>query len=97
MEVISVREFKANVSRLIRDKKSVLVMKNSAPVGFFVPWDAAEADGHFRAAALSTLMRAMERDRLEKGVTEEEVMADFEQFRKSRGGRKRDTLGGDRG
>ncbi|NPV81645.1 MAG: hypothetical protein HPY52_15515 [Firmicutes bacterium] len=84
MEFISVRDFKAQVTRLIREKRNVLVLKNGRPAGYFLPWDETMNDNHFRKAALETLMRAMQEERTRKGITEEEVLVDFEAFRKNR-------------
>jgi hypothetical protein len=43
-ELLSVREFKSRVTRLIREKKVVLILKRGQPVGYFVPWDKACAE-----------------------------------------------------
>ena len=83
MELMSVRDFKARVTQLIREGRSVLVLRKGRPAGYFVPWEDACADDQLRAAALKTLMVKLAREREEKGVTEEEVMADFEVFRKA--------------
>ena len=95
MEVLSVRDFKAQVTRLIREKRNVLVLRNGRPAGYFAPWDEACADEQMRRAALETLMAALAREREAKGISEEEVMADFEAFRKARRGRQSDSVGRD--
>lgn len=84
LEFISVRDFKAQATRIIREGRDVLIMRGGKPAGFFVPWDELKADSSFRRAALEVLMARLEQERTEKGVTEEEVMADFESFRKDR-------------
>lgn len=81
------RDFKAGVSRFIREKKNVLVLRNGRPVGFFVPWNQSVADDHIRRATLEVLGEQLRRERESRGISEEEVMADFEAFRKDRGGR----------
>lgn len=84
MELLSVRDFKSRVTRLIREKKVVLVLKRGRPVGYFVPWDEACAGEPLKKAALETLMTALAKEREVKGISEEEVMADFDAFRKAR-------------
>lgn len=95
MELLSVRDFKAQVTRLLREKRNVLVLRNGRPAGYFIPWDDACADEQLRRAALETLMAALAREREARGVSEEEVMADFETFRKARRGRQSDSVGCD--
>ncbi len=87
VELLSVRDFKARVTRLVREKKSALVMRRGRPAGYFVPWDEACAEGPLKKAALETLMAVLAKEREAKGVSEEDVVADFEAFRKARRGR----------
>lgn len=84
MEFVSVRDFKARVSRYIRERKNVLVLRNGRPVGFFVPWKDGVADDHIRRAMLEMLGEQLRRERESRGISEEEVIADFEVFRKAR-------------
>lgn len=51
MELLSVRDFKFKVTRLVREKRSVLVLRNGKPAGYFLPWDDACADEKLRRAA----------------------------------------------
>ncbi|WP_205664713.1 hypothetical protein, partial [Ammonifex thiophilus] len=68
---------KSRVTKLIREKKVVLILKRGRPVGYFVPWDEACAGEPLKKAALETLMTALAKEREAKGVSEE-VVADAE-------------------
>ncbi|MBE3588675.1 MAG: hypothetical protein IMW93_09015 [Thermoanaerobacteraceae bacterium] len=96
MEFASVREFKTHASEFIRRKEAVMVFRNGKPAGVFIPWEDINVEDEVRRAALKTLTAKLARERVEKGITEEEVLEDFAAFRKNRRGRQRGAVGVDR-
>jgi antitoxin (DNA-binding transcriptional repressor) of toxin-antitoxin stability system len=96
MEFVTVRDFKTNASKLIRQKEAVMVFRNGKPAGVFIPWDDIKVEDEVRRAALKALTAKMDKERSEKGITEEEVLEDFAYFRKNRRRRQCDSVSSDR-
>lgn len=96
MQFVTVRDFKAKATRLMRQSDVVMVFRKGKPAGVFIPWEDIGAEDEVRRAALKALAAKLAGERAEKGITEEEVLEDFAAFRKDRRGRQRDSVGGDR-
>lgn len=96
MEFVTVRDFKTNVSRLIRQNEAVLVFRNGKPAGVFIPWDDIKVEDEVRRAALKAITAKLDKERAEKGITEEEVLEDFANFRENRRRRQRNSVSSDR-
>lgn len=96
MEFVTVRDFKTNASRLIRQNETVLVFRNGKPAGVFIPWDDIKVEDEVRRAALKALTAKLDKERAEKGITEEEVLEDFANFRENRRRRQRNSVISDR-
>lgn len=96
MEFVTVRDFKTNASRLIRQNEAVLVFRNGKPAGVFIPWDDIKVEDEVRRAALKALTVKLDKERAEKGITEEEVLEDFANFRENRRRRQRNSVSSDR-
>jgi len=96
MEFIGVREFKTRTSEFIRKKEAVMVFRSGKPAGVFIPWEDINVEDEVRRATLKALTTKVARERVEKGITEEEVLEDFATFRKDRHRRERGAFGADR-
>ncbi|MFZ5649465.1 MAG: type II toxin-antitoxin system Phd/YefM family antitoxin [Bacillota bacterium] len=96
LEFVTVRDFKTNASRLIRQNETVLVFRNGKPAGVFIPWDDIKVEDEVRRAALKALTAKLDKERAEKGITEEEVLEDFANFRENRRRRQRNSVISDR-
>lgn len=96
MEFVTVRDFKTNATKLIRQNNVVMIFRKGKPAGVFVPWDDIKAEDEVRRAAIKALAAKIAAEMAEKGITEEEVLADFASFRKNRRGRQRNTIGNNR-
>lgn len=96
MEFVTVREFKTNATKLMRQSEAVMVFRNGKPAGVFIPWDDINVEDEVKRAALKSLTSKLSSERAEKGITEKEVLDDFADFREIRRRRQRDPLGADR-
>ncbi len=96
MEFASVREFKTHASEFIRKKEAVMVFRSGKPAGVFIPWEDINVEDEVRRAALKALTAKIAGERVEKGITEEEVLEDFATFRNDRRRRERGAFGADR-
>jgi len=85
VRTVTVREFRDHASEWLRSHEPVLVVSQGEVVGFFFPSPEAslplELKRELFPAFSEQTRQALERE----GVSEEEVLADFEAFRSSRG------------
>jgi len=84
VEFANVRDLKARASEFIRKKEPVMVFRGSKLAGIFIPWEDINIEDEVRKAVLKALAEKIAGEREEKGITEEEVLEDFEAFRKGR-------------
>lgn len=69
----------------VRSHEPLLVMRGTKPVGVFLPWDEAlsSADA-LRRLLYDTLTAVLGQELADKGISETEVLADFEAERHPR-------------
>lgn len=88
MKTVNIRQAKANLSRYIDDKSTFIIMNGSKPAALMVPWaeieDNEKIEEQFKWAAIESLATKIALERTEKGISEEEILNDFEEFRKNR-------------
>jgi antitoxin (DNA-binding transcriptional repressor) of toxin-antitoxin stability system len=85
MKVAPVKEFKAHATQYLRGGEPVLITRRGKLVGFFVPVEEPSSlPWDLRRELLQTLTEQLRKKAEEKGLTEEEVLARFEEFRKAR-------------
>ena len=85
MKVAGVREFRQDVPKLVRGRKLVLVTWHGRPRSVLMPLeDLSKLPRDLRMEFLRQSGREIQ-DRLRKlGVTEADILADFEAWRKAR-------------
>lgn len=84
VKVVTVREFRDKATEMLRSEGLLLITRDGRPAGFFLPWDQPELPDDIRKGIYEHLA-AMARKELEaQGVTEEEVMSDFQASRRAR-------------
>lgn len=96
MEFVTVRDFKTNASKLMRQNEAVMIFRNGKPAGVFIPWDDIDIEDDVRRTALKALTAKLASERAEKGITEEEVLKDFAAFKENRRRRQRDLISANR-
>lgn len=84
MKVVSVRSFRDRATELLRSAEPILVMRGGLPAGFWVPWDRSDLPDEVRRAIFVHLAEVIAEELKARGVTEEEVLADFDAARRSR-------------
>jgi hypothetical protein len=84
MKISTVREFRDNASGLLRSKDPILVTRRGRLAGVFFPCPESTLPVEFKRELFSVLSAEVERDIKKRGVTEDEVLEDFESWRKAR-------------
>lgn len=85
MKMVSVREFRDHATEHFRSEEPIIVMRGSKPAGVFLPWDESMLPVQdIQRLLYAHLANQMQEHMTIVGVTEEEVLADFEAYRKDR-------------
>ena len=84
MKISTVRDFRDNATGLLRSKDPILVTRRGRLAGVFFPWPEATLPIEFKHELFSVLSSEVRRQIKKRGLNEEEVVADFESWRKSR-------------
>jgi hypothetical protein len=87
MRVVTVRDFRDHASEMFHSEDVILVTRDGVPAGFFVPWASADLPRDLRRQLFSQVADSLRKEREARGVTEEEVLADFAASRSRRRGR----------
>jgi hypothetical protein len=77
MKVVSVRGFRDHASEMFRSDDVILVTRDGAPAGFFLPWDTPEVPAEVRRELFLRLSAQVGVELGAYGVTEQEVLDDF--------------------
>jgi hypothetical protein len=84
MKVVSVRDFRDRASEMFRSEDVILVTRDGAPAGFFLPWDTPDLPVEVRREVFLRLSEQIGADLEAKGVSEREVLGDFAASRRRR-------------
>jgi hypothetical protein len=84
MRVVSVRDFRDHASEMFRSEDVVLVTRDGAPAGFFLPWDTPELPVEVRREVFLRLSEQIGAELSSKNVSEQEVLGDFAASRRRR-------------
>jgi hypothetical protein len=84
MKVVSVRDFRDRASEMFRSEDVILVTRDGAPAGFFLPWDSPDLPVEVRREVFLRLSEEIGQKLAEKGVSEREVLDDFAASRRRR-------------
>ena len=84
MKISTVREFRDNASGLLRSKNPILVTRRGRLAGVFFPWPEDTMPLELKREVFSVLSGQLRRQVSRKGLSEDEIVADFESWRKSR-------------
>jgi hypothetical protein len=77
MKVVTVRDFRDHASEMFRSDDVILVTREGAPAGFFLPWDTPELPVEVRREVFLRLSEQVGAQLSEKGVSESEITDDF--------------------
>jgi len=87
MKVVTVRNFRDRATEMFRSNDVILVTRDGAPAGFFVPWKSGDIPVDLRRELFGAIADKIRAEREAIGLTEEEVLADFTASRRDRRGR----------
>jgi hypothetical protein len=77
MKVVTVRDFRDRASEMFRSDDVILVTRDGAPAGFYLPWDTPELPLEVRREVFLRLSEQIGTQLTEQGTSEQEVLDDF--------------------
>ena len=84
MKVVSVRDFRDRASEMFRSEDVILVTRDGAPAGFYLPWDTPELPIEVRREVFLRLSEQIGTALDAQGASEQEVVDDFAAGRRRR-------------
>ena len=84
MRVSSVREFRDGATRLLRSRDPILITRRGRLAGIFFPRPESSLPIELKREIFPALAADVARQLKKRRVTEAEVLADFEAWRKAR-------------
>jgi hypothetical protein len=84
MKISTVREFRDKATGLLRSKDPVLVTRRGRLAGVFFPCPEATLPLEMKRELFGMLSGVIARQIKRRGLTEETILADFEEWRKER-------------
>lgn len=84
MRISTVREFRDNASGMLRAKDPILVTRRGKLAGIFFPRPEATLPVELKREMFGILSAEIERQLRRRGVSEEEVLADFAAWRQAK-------------
>jgi hypothetical protein len=77
MKVVTVRDFRDHASEMFRSEDVILVTRDGAPAGFFLPWDTPDVPLQVRAEVFLRLSEQVGAELSAQDISEQEVLDDF--------------------
>ena len=84
MRISTVREFRDNATGLLKSKEPVLITRRGRMAGIFFPSPEGILPIDMKRELFASLSAEIARQVKKRGITEEEIMADFKSWRKTR-------------
>ena len=84
MRTATVREFRDQATKLLKETEPILVTRRGRIVGFYLPATGTSLPLEIKKDLFYVLTRTIRRKMRVHGVSEEAVLADFEDARKAR-------------
>ena len=84
MRISTVREFRDNATGLLRSNDPILVTRRGRLAGVFFPRPEATLPVELKRELFAVLSADIARQIKKRGLQEEEILADFESWRRSR-------------
>ena len=84
MKVVTVRDFRDRASEMFRSEDVILVTRDGAPAGFYLPWDTPEVPVEVRREVFLRLSEQIGTQLAEHDSSEQEVLDDFAASRRRR-------------
>ena len=84
MKISTVREFRDNATGLLRSRDPILVTRRGRLAGVFFPWPEGTMPHELKREVFSVLSEQVRRQVSARGLSEDEIVTDFESWRKSK-------------
>ncbi len=84
MKVVTVRDFRDRASEMFRSEDVILVTRDGAPAGFYLPWDTPELPVEVRREVFLRLSEQIGAQLHSEAASEQEVLDDFAASRRRR-------------
>jgi hypothetical protein len=84
MIISTVRDLRDHAATLLRSKSPILVTRRGRLAGVFFPWPESNLPIEFKKEIFPVVSAEVRRQVKKRGLTEAEVLSDFESWRKSR-------------
>jgi len=91
MRITTVREFRDKATQMFRSKDPILVLRRGEVAGIFFPYPAETLPLEFRRELFIAITDSIGKRLEQAEISKEEILEDFEQFRKGyrKGSRRR--------
>ena len=84
MKLISVKEFRDNATKALKSKEPLIILRRGEVAGIFFPTPLEAIPFELKRDVFIELTNSIKNRLHDQGVTEEEVLADFEEHKKTR-------------
>jgi hypothetical protein len=84
MKLTTVREFRDNATGLLRSKDPILITRRGRLAGIFFPWPEGTLPLELKREVFSALSQEVRRQLSDAGLSEDEIISDFDSWRKSK-------------
>jgi hypothetical protein len=84
MKISSVREFRDHATTLLRSRDPILVTRRGRLAGVFFPWPEGTMPIELKREVFSVLSEQVRRQLGERSLSEDEIVTDFESWRKDK-------------
>lgn len=84
MKLLSVKEFRDNATKALKSREPLIIMRRGEVAGIFFPAPLGEIPFEFKKDIFIALTESIKKKLRQQGVTEETILEDFEQHRKTR-------------
>jgi len=83
MKLMTVKEFRDKATKALKSKEPLIIMRRGEIAGIFFPVPLETIPFEFKKDLFLTLTESIKKKIEAKGVKEDEVLEDFEKFRKA--------------
>lgn len=84
MKLMTVKEFRDKATKALKSKEPLIIMRRGEIAGIFFPVPLTAIPFEFKKDLFLILTDSIKKRLEVKGVKEEEILEDFEKFRKTR-------------
>jgi hypothetical protein len=84
MKLMSVKEFRDSATKALKSKEPLIIMRRGEVAGIFFPTPLESVPFEFKKDLFVSLTESIKKKLQAQGAKEEEILEDFEKYRKTR-------------